>query len=127
MAATVTEQPAQGSTADYCSRWPGEPHHLVLSVRTNALVSVSRCSLCGWIDFDDLREQAEALIAEGRRQATEGWEREWGAQYREDSWVQATFDREAEAVEFAAGAIGHRAVSRLIGPWEPAKQDGDDR
>lgn len=61
-------------------------------------------------------------LTEGRRQATEGWEREWGAQYRDDSWVQATFDSEAEAVEFAAGAIGHRAVSRLVGPWEPTEQ-----
>lgn len=71
----------------------------------------------------------EALLdtarAEGRRQATEGWEREWGAQYRDDSWVQATFDREAEAVEFAASALGHRAVSRLVGPWEPAGQTQD--
>jgi hypothetical protein len=75
------------------------------------------------------REQAayERGVAEGRRQATEGWEREWGAQYRDDSWVQATFDTEAEAVEFAAGAIGHRAVSRLVGPWEPAEQAEPER
>lgn len=67
----TTDQPAQGSTADHCPAFPGEPHHLVLSVRSNALVSVTRCSLCGWIDFDDLREQAGALLAEGRRQATD--------------------------------------------------------
>lgn len=76
--------------------------------------------------FEELANEVGALMAActevGRRQATEGWQREWGAQYRNDSWVQATFDDEGQAVAYAAEAIGHRAVSRLVGPWEPAEQ-----
>lgn len=70
-----TDQPAQGSTADYCSRWPGEPHAMATHMRGPA-PSIRRCSFCGWIDFDDLdgqvRAQAHAAyqrgLDDGRRQ-----------------------------------------------------------
>ncbi len=49
---------APGSTSDYCSAYPDEPHHLVTHLRGGASIHVKRCSLCGWIDFDDLDQQA---------------------------------------------------------------------
>ena len=72
---TTPDQPAQGSTTDYCSAVPGEPWHHIETFMGRSELYVRRCSLCGWIDFADLQQQAEAQQAAGRRQATEGWER----------------------------------------------------
>jgi hypothetical protein len=60
---------------------------------------------------------------EGRRQATEGWEREWGTRY---AIAQADFVREhaseADARGWAERVAGADVVSRLVGPWEPDEQ-----
>jgi hypothetical protein len=76
------------------------------------------------------REQAayergifDAGVAEGLRQATEGWEREWGVDLADggDIWCSAN---EPAARQVAAHHASPRArvVSRLVGPWEPAEQ-----
>jgi hypothetical protein len=53
--------------AGYCSETQHGHRDLVLSVQSGALISVSRCLHCGWIDFDDLRRQGLALIADGEK------------------------------------------------------------
>lgn len=69
-------------------------------------------------------------VAEGRerglREATEGWEREWGSRWtppggEPSNNVEIAYD-EAEARHNAEEWLNHRAVSRLVGPWEPADQ-----
>lgn len=58
------DRPAQGSTADYCSRWPGEPHAISVHMRNG--IAVRRCDSCGWIDFDDLRAQQHTAYERGK-------------------------------------------------------------
>lgn len=62
----------------------------------------------------------ERGVAEGRRQATEGWEREWGVRSPAGS-VEVRRD-ERGARRLASYHEGARPVSRLVGPWEPAEQ-----
>ncbi|MET7395600.1 hypothetical protein ABZS66_19130 [Dactylosporangium sp. NPDC005572] len=126
----MTDQPMQGSTDDYCSAFPGEPHHLVHSVQPNARISVSRCSLCGWINFADLREQALALIAEGRRQATEdragaydrGVDRGFAvavAALRDDERYTTWWSSTPESVRPTEPIRRHLAdYLEVVGPWE---------
>ncbi len=109
------DQPAQGSTADYCSAHPGDRHNLYIHVRANALVSVRRCRACGWIDFDDLREQALALIEDGRREATGGMRREWQVEMPGADWVNIDDEQVPHLGDWPKR-------SRLVGPWEPDAQ-----
>lgn len=68
----------------------------------------------------------ERGVAEGRRQATEGWDREWGARWMQDA-VDPTDDvfpchDEADARDLQERSGGYRrAESRLVGPWEAAE------
>ncbi len=121
---TDDQQPAQGSTVDYCSRWPGELHAMTTHLRGGALTSVRRCSLCGWLDFDDLDQQVSELVAEGRRQATDGWTREWAVD-RGRRGIDP-YPTETEARRQAALAA-LPVVTRLAARWEPAGRDGADR
>lgn len=73
------------------------------------------------------REQG---VVEGRRQATEGWEREWGVSADAGVYVYPT---ERDARDAVGRDLRGRVVSRLVGPWETAEQpadrlraDGDD-
>lgn len=80
------------------------------------------------------REEAayERGVAEGRRQATEGWERKWGVWLSESPGVPAGvgdnhYEDEVEAREMAEWFLGlgwteAKPVSRLVGPWETAEQ-----
>jgi hypothetical protein len=54
-------QVAQGSTAEHCLEWPTVGHSMTTHMRGGTLVSVSRCTGCGWIDFADLDEQVRSL------------------------------------------------------------------
>lgn len=55
---------------------------------------------------DDMNGAYERGLAEGRRQATEGWARE----------------------SSEPDVVGGRRWSRLVGPWEPGPEpSGDDR
>ena len=62
-------------------------------------------------------------VAEGRRQATEGWDREWGlALYGHPAHCVLN---EHAARGIAAGApedAQAKVVSRFVGPWEAAEQ-----
>jgi hypothetical protein len=71
----------------------------------------------GYTD-DDIADAHERGVAEGRRQATEGWEREWAFEHR---YGRTTYDTETNA-RMAAAEQGRTVVSRLAGPWEPAEQ-----
>lgn len=115
---TTPDQPAPGSTISRCSN--GGAHHKATHMRGGALVHVQRCTLCGWIDFAGLDAQVRELVAEGRRQATEGWDREWG--FTELGGAVDACDGEAEARRFATYRKGRTVVSRLVGPWEAAEQ-----
>jgi hypothetical protein len=54
-------EPAKGSTKDYCSAWPGDPHAMVSHVGGDGPVrSVERCMACNWIDFEALNDQYRA-------------------------------------------------------------------
>ena len=64
-------------------------------------------------------------IAEGLRQATEGWEREWGNDSPKFLAVRRTRE-EAEARDRKALNPSLVVVSRLVGPWEPAEQPDRD-
>src|SRR6185369_9942045 len=76
------------------------------------------------------RERAayERGLAEGRRQATEGWEREhlWGVVLDHGDEPQYKCGSEEDARSFALTRPGSRVVrqttARLVGPWEPAEQ-----
>lgn len=59
-------------------------------------------------------------IAEGLRQATEGWEREWGVSA--DAGVYVYPDQRAARETSLHSDWGRPVVSRLVGPWEPAEQ-----
>lgn len=66
-------------------------------------------------------------VAEGRRQATEGFDHLWGVGLSGTPHVIHCRDESharGVAVDLAGG---HHVVSRLVGPWEPAEQGGDDR
>jgi len=70
----------------------------------------------------------DAGVAAGRRQATEGWEREWGVTSGDgdprgiNGGPLGLRDSEEDAQRMAARVAGRTVVSRLVGPWEPAEQ-----
>jgi hypothetical protein len=69
----------------------------------------------------DLEQAAyERGGAEGRRQATEGWERQWAVAHVDGGWVYP-YESEVEARAHCR-VDWHHVVSRLVGPWEPAGQ-----
>lgn len=60
--------------------------------------------------------------AEGRRQVTADWKREWGIRYADGAPVGAE-ESEAEARRVAAlWGWPYEAVSRVVGQWETAEQ-----
>lgn len=63
------------------------------------------------------RGRAEG-IAEGRRQATEGWEREWLIETPQ-WWTSTVAETDARQLHARHGG---KLTSRLVGPWEPAEQ-----
>lgn len=71
-----------------------------------------------------IREEAyERGLAEGRRQATEGWRREWGASFNNgaSTWVSTDEDAARQlAARYDSPTV--TVVSRLVGPWEPTEQ-----
>lgn len=76
---------------------------------------------------DPRREQALALIADGRRQATEGWERQWA--FRTSAGITIPVS-EDDALRYEAWNVQQHALglpagevlARLVGPWEPVEQ-----
>lgn len=62
----------------------------------------------------------QAGIAEGLRQATEGWDREWLVNHPPYGGAD-TFVTEGSAREEAA-RVGRPVFVRLVGPWEPAAE-----
>lgn len=80
--------------------------------------------------LENLQAEFERGVAEGRRQATEGWERQWGVElpplFGDEAGVHLCED-EALAHHVALREPESRVVSRLVGPWEPTEQDGSDR
>lgn len=67
----------------------------------------------------DERDAAHAAgVAAGRRQATEGWKREWGV---EVSGGGVTRCGDEGGARWVAEHEGGRVVSRLVGSWEPAE------
>ncbi len=84
-------------------------------------------------------EQAayERGVAEGRRQATDGWRRDWGVIMEPDwysdpddpasHWPQDCDDEEdARRLIHRGSGRGRTLVSRLVGQWEPAEQAEPD-
>jgi len=64
-------------------------------------------------------------LTEGRRQAAEGWEREWGVALRGHAASCVLSERDARGI--AAGCpddLKAEVFSRLVGPWEPAEPAG---
>jgi hypothetical protein len=62
-------------------------------------------------------------VSEGRRQATEGWKREWGVDLH-GRGAQCVLDEHA-ARGIVAGCpddLDPKVFARLAGPWEPAEQ-----
>lgn len=62
-------------------------------------------------------------IAEGRRQATEGWERQWGFKHADDSQPEPCGRCEGvlQGTLAAGRAPDSDTFSRLVGPWETAE------
>lgn len=71
-------------------------------------------------DADDF---VDRLLA-GRRQAAEGWDREWGVEPGPGAEARYDEGTEADARRFAALQPDRRVVSRLVGPWEPSAPEG---
>jgi len=74
--------------------------------------------------------------AEGRRQATEGWEREWGVIFEPDWYpdpddpsrhhpISRDDESHADWIVDQHSDRPRRKVSRLVGPWEAAEQTQD--
>jgi hypothetical protein len=88
----------------------------------------------GWLGIlaKALNGMEDAAYERGRREATEGWEREWGARWMQDAAeptdVLHPCGSEEAAREMERRSGGYRrAESRLVGPWEPADQpEGSD-
>lgn len=72
------------------------------------------------ISQNDIAAAYERGIAEGLRQATEGWEREYAVRYP-DGYVYDDVT-EAAAREIVVHWPHRVVVSRLVGPWEPAAE-----
>ena len=83
----------------------------------------------GYVLYDPQHRQdlAGGLVAEGRRQATEGWGREWAIDLPGTTLVYACDDEADARASASAEPSGCFVVSRLVGPWEAAEQDGDGR
>jgi len=76
-------------------------------------------------ELKGLRDRAyERAVAEGRRQATGGWERHWGVA-NEHEVHPAINQADAEEWSLLPG-WGH-VVSRFVGPWEPVEQPEQPR
>jgi hypothetical protein len=75
---------------------------------------------------DARREQQAAHergVAEGRRQATEGWEREWGLALHGHPGQCVLNEHAARGIAADPTAPADtKVLSRLVGPWEPAEQ-----
>lgn len=82
------------------------------------------------------QQQAEAMLwaaldtarGNGRRQATEGWERRWNVDEPVDGllWGEAGISNETSVhTALKQCRPGARVVSRLVGPWEAAEQTQD--
>lgn len=128
------DQPAQGSTADNCSRWPGEPHAISTHLRDG--IAVRRCGLCGWIDFADLRAQQQAAYQRGlaagqaerdqlRRlhEATEA-ALEHAEQYARDLQDDGVLTEEAREQGIAEGR--RQATEGLAREWGVELSDEDE-
>lgn len=76
-----------------------------------------------WQIENAMEELAEQGIAKGRRQATEGWKREWGVR-GPGGGVEIRRNEDSARRLVVRYAIDEdvRAVSRLVGPWETAEQ-----
>jgi hypothetical protein len=73
------------------------------------------------------KDAYERGLAEGRRQATEGWERKWAVQTPEGLMIpvrehDGLASMVLQAEQRAAGLRTGTTHSRLVGPWEPAGQ-----
>lgn len=66
-----------------------------------------------------VKEIYDAGEADGRRQATEGWERGFGIRYPDGVVIDMS---ESAAREIAYRQPSRTVVSRLVGPWEPAEE-----
>jgi len=80
----------------------------------------------GYVLYDPQHRQdlAGGLVAEGRRQATEGWDREWAVDLGGRWLTKHPCDSEADARRVAGAYRESRTVvSRLVGPWEAAGRE----
>ncbi len=105
---TADVEAARQRLADNCYGGPGDLHDLDREDITEIIRVVLTAT---W----------QSAVAEGRRQATEGWEREWGYTWGERkaaAWCRS----EADARRFAALDLTRTVVSRLVGPWEHASR-----
>jgi len=55
---------ARGSSADYCSAYPADGHHMVSHSAGRKVRWVERCQFCGWIDAEALDGWADNAIKE---------------------------------------------------------------
>lgn len=80
-----------------------------------------------------IEDLAEASIAEGRRQATDGWERHLRWRTAGGSTMEliepnvAAYVAMSRRLERQYGYQPGELQRRLVGPWEPAEQPGGDR
>ena len=83
----------------------------------------------GYVLYDPQHRQdlAGGLVAEGRRQATEGWEREWGLALHGHPGQCVLNEHAARGIAADPTAPADtKVLSRLVGPWEAAEQTQPD-
>lgn len=78
-----------------------------------------------WLGRENSRQAGkDEGVAEGRRQATEGWEREWAVELPDGARYDADDLEDARQCALR-GDQPREIVSRLVGPWEPDLGEAD--
>jgi len=140
----ATDQAAQGSTVDYCSRWPEEGHSWSLTKHAGLpVVWTKRCGSCGFLDVSEVRADLAALTADRlQKKLTEAYRmrnetmaalRRWKAEHdnavdeRDAALAERDRLREklrmAQASERAALAAEAGRATPVIATWEQMRQE----
>jgi len=108
----MSDEPARGSTIDYCEHWPEEGHSWVSTNHAGLpRVWTKRCSGCGYLDVSEVRAEVVSLTAERdqlREQLAED-DKKWDLVIDQISTASARVMRERDAA-LASRDTAYRAL-----------------
>lgn len=94
---------------------------LALQLGHDLVTDVAEADLEPWF-----RAALQTANEQGRRQATEGWDREWGLAMHGHPGQCVLNEHAARGIAADPTAPADtKVLSRLVGPWEPAEQAQD--